>query len=248
MERREFKYLVPPDRIPALRGALARVGHLDRHAGPDGSYTIRTLYLDTPHLALYWANEREAPERFKARIRCYPGATGALRPFFEIKRRTLDVIRKTRFASPSSWAALPLEDTLGLQVQDPQWERFSSLVHTYGLQPKVLVEYRREAWMSELDDYARVSIDGSIRYQPVEHWNLETWAGAWTHIDHVAVTQTRCPVAVVELKFADAPPRWMVDLVHWLELIRHAFSKYCYSVDDWLAGPGLRLRGRRAAS
>ncbi len=246
LERREFKYLVPPEGIAALRRLLRRVASPDAHAGPDGTYLIRSLYLDTSDLRLYRANDREAPERFKARIRCYPGSADPRRAFYEIKRRTLDVIRKTRFAAPRGWAKLPLAATLWHQADDPSWERFATLVHTYGLTPKVLVQYRREAWMSELDDYARVSIDRAITYQPMLGWSLEAPPSGWTGLDHASVTWTRAPVAVVELKFANAPPRWMLELVGSLELIRHSFSKYGYSMTAWKTPPPPRSALGRA--
>ncbi|HCP45719.1 MAG TPA: hypothetical protein DIU15_06740, partial [Deltaproteobacteria bacterium] len=61
--RREFKYLVAREQISALRAGLQGLCRRDPHSGPDGTYRLRSLYLDTPDLRLFHANEREAVRR-----------------------------------------------------------------------------------------------------------------------------------------------------------------------------------------
>ena len=141
--RREFKYLIPRSRMPALRAALAPYCDRDPNAGADGTYTLRSLYFDTPNLRLYHANESEEPVRFKARVRCYPEA--ATSPVFaEVKFRNGDVIRKTRTYLPTpDWPS-------GLRAGAPL-DPFVTRMHRYDLRPVVLVDYRREAWMSRID-------------------------------------------------------------------------------------------------
>ena len=102
IERYEYKYLIPESLIGAIRAAVRTTSKIDRYAGPDGTYRIRSLYFDTDHYDLYWANEREQPDRFKLRARTYPGKESPV--FLEVKRRVLDVIIKSRAAVPaSSW-------------------------------------------------------------------------------------------------------------------------------------------------
>lgn len=221
--RREFKYLFERARLPELRAALRPWCELDPHAGADGTYTLRSLYFDAPDLRLFHANEREAVTRFKARVRTYPGAEGA--PVFaEVKSRFGDVIRKSR-------AALPREDwTQGLRGGGPELDPFVIRMHRHDLRPVALVEYRREAWMSRVDEYARVSIDTAIRCQAADRLSLEAHPGRWRPIDHPLLTWTPASPCVVELKWADYAPSWMVQLTQRLDLLRHSFSKYCNSM------------------
>ena len=132
--RREFKFLVDRKRLPELRAAIAPYCDPDPNGGPDGTYALRSLYLDAPHLPLFHANESEAPERFKARIRTYIDAPDS--PVFsELKFRSGDVIRKVRAVLPEDWqTALRSGGAL-----DP----FTARMHRYGLEPMALVEYRR---------------------------------------------------------------------------------------------------------
>ena len=231
-ERREFKYLVPTRRIDAIRKAASGACDPDCFAGPDGTYRIRSLYLDTDDLRLFKANEREAPDRFKARIRSYPASPMAP-VFFEVKRRTLDIIRKARAPVPTHTWRNYLHLT-GSRLEDPtlnaQLERFQTLQWMHDLRPKVLVEYRREAYASRIEDYARVTIDSQICCQRANGYDLSAQPNQWRFVDHRWQTLTAEPVCVVELKFANAPPRWMVELVRSLELTRYAFSKYCFSM------------------
>jgi len=220
--RREFKYLVDRARLPALRSALAAWCLRDKHAGPDGTYGLRSLYYDAPDMRLFKANEVENPLRFKARIRTYSDAPSA--PVVaEVKFRDVDVIRKTRTVMPrGDWTA-------GLRPGAPL-DPFTVRMHRHNLSPIVLVDYRREAYMSRVDEYARVSIDTAIRCQSMREHDLRGHDSLWRPIDHTERTFMHSSACVVELKWADAAPQWMMQLVQRMEFIRHSFSKYCFSV------------------
>ncbi|HLM74498.1 MAG TPA: VTC domain-containing protein, partial [Polyangiaceae bacterium] len=101
----------------------------------------------------------------------------------------------------------------------------------------VLVEYEREAYVSVVDNYARLTFDRRIVCQARDTFDLEATPSRWRAVDHPVKTQTPEPVCVLELKFERVTPRWMVDLVKRLELVRLSFSKYCYSIDALLLLP-----------
>ena len=235
LDRREFKYLVPDPVARDIAQAISSVCSLDPNAGPDGTYLIRSLYLDNEQLGLYWANEREEMNRYKARIRTYPPHSNHV--WLEVKARSGDSMYKTRACVPmSDWEALvknPTEDRLSsLPIQDRKMlERFAYYVHIHRLQPHVLVEYNREAYFSHVDDYARVTFDRDIRSQDQMKWSTEAAPHLWRNVDHPVQTHTKDPMCVVELKFGAMVPRWMNVLIQNFELIRYSFSKYCYSID-----------------
>jgi SPX domain protein involved in polyphosphate accumulation len=241
IERYEYKYLVPERLVPAIRAAARTTCRLDEHAKVNGSYAIRSLYLDTDRYQLYWANEREQRDRFKARIRTYPGKPAPV--FFEIKRRVGDVIVKTRAAVAEPLWKQALADPSSVSLPPPAkkgLERFYMLAQTYHLRPRVLVEYDREAYVSVVDNYARLTFDRRVVCQAREVLDLQAGPSRWRAVDHPAKTLTPEPVCVLELKFERMTPRWMVDLIKRLELVRLSFSKYCYSVDALLLLPASR--------
>ncbi|WP_437766683.1 polyphosphate polymerase domain-containing protein [Sorangium sp. So ce281] len=244
IERYEFKYLVPERLVPAIRATACAIGRLDRYAGPGGVYRIRSLYLDTRGFDLYWANAREQRDRFKLRVRTYPGKTSPA--FLEVKRRVQDVIIKSRAAVPASeWRDLlapgraPSLDGLSPGARKGA-EKFIGAFHRHDLRPMLLVDYEREAYESTIDTYARLTFDRKIVCQRRETLDLDAAEGGWRPVDHPVQTQTPEPVCVLELKFERRPPAWMVALVRRLDLVRHSFSKYCYGVTAQLTLPEAR--------
>ena len=242
LERYEFKYLLPERLAPAERSAALATCVRDRHGDPaTGSYAIRSLYLDNDRLDLYQANGREQRNRFKARIRGYPGKTAPV--FFELKRRVGDVIVKSRTpVSAGSWQ----EAIRRPPSPDHPAQAFLAALRIHHLKPMVLVEYDREAYASIIDNYARVTLDRRVVSQAVDRFELEAPASGWRPIDHVARTNVGEPVFVLELKFERRPPRWMVSLVQRLDLIRRSFSKYCYGIEAQRLLPGNHRQFRSA--
>ncbi len=243
IERYEYKYLVPDSVVPAIRNAVKTTSKIDRYAGPDGTYRIRSLYFDTDKFDLFWANEREQPDRFKLRARTYPGKTSPV--FLEVKRRALDVIIKSRAAVPAdAWKDIVAGKDTALARLAPHVRanalKFLAPYHRHHIRPVLLVEYEREAYISEVDSYARLTFDRKIAVQEQEELDLEAIPNRWRFVDHKAQTRTPEPVSVLELKFERRPPRWMVALVQRLDLIRYSFSKYCYGVTAELTLPEVR--------
>jgi SPX domain protein involved in polyphosphate accumulation len=243
IERYEYKYLVPDRLVPAIREAARATSRIDKYADPDGTYRIRSLYFDTDRFDLYWANEREQADRFKMRARIYPGKPSPV--FLEVKRRILDVIVKSRAAVPAdSWRDVLAGREAALSALPPAARKgalsFLARLHRHHIHPVMLIEYEREAYISDIDKYARLTFDRKIIVQPQEKLDFEGNPRGWRPVDHIAQTRTPEPVSVLELKFETRPPRWMVALVRRLDLIRYSFSKYCYGVTAELTLPGAR--------
>ena len=243
IERYEYKYLVPERLVPAIRAVVRTTSKIDRYADPDGNYVIRSLYCDTDRFDLYWANDREQADRFKMRIRCYPGKKSPV--FLEVKRRVMDVIVKSRAAVPAdSWRDVLAGKEAALAALSPSARAgalsFISRYHRHHLHPVMLVEYTREAYVSEIDAYARLTFDRKIIIQPQDKLDLEADPRRWRAVDHTLQTRTLEPVCVLELKFERRPPAWMVSFVKRLDLVRYSFSKYCYGVTAELTLPEAR--------
>jgi hypothetical protein len=231
IERREFKYLLDDELVRRVRDAVRPYCVLDPHAAKarDHRYTIESLYLDTPDLALYRANELEQVDRFKLRIRHYPDAPSSP-VFLEVKSRYHDTIVKSRGMVGRDWKDLvsdPFVDRARFG-RSTAIERFVTRVHSIGARPICLVRYKREAWASVVDDYARVTFDMAVCGQdvPFDAWHFDANPRGFRACDDptgVRDTETR---TILELKFTSRVPRWMVSLVERLGLQRRSFSKY----------------------
>jgi SPX domain protein involved in polyphosphate accumulation len=240
IERREYKYFVDEDTVELIRNAIRPFCQLDPYSekSPTHQYAIESLYFDTPQFALFWANDREAVERFKVRVRSYPGATSD-DVFLEVKRRANDVIVKSRGRiSRSQWNALSrsgkIAEPEGLnKKQRKAMERFLFLSAVHHLRPVALVRYEREAYFSLIDDYARITFDRLICSTPKSDLAPSTSTPNWRYQDHAVMQKTPSAKTLVELKFTSNTPRWLIGIVKQLDLMRSSFSKYGTAVRTW---------------
>lgn len=243
IERYEYKYLLPERLVEKVRESALMVCSLDKYAGPDGTYRIRSLYCDTPAMELFQANEHEKADRYKMRLRVYPGKPSPV--FFEVKRRVVDVIIKSRAAVPVAiWQDVLAGHDAAIQTLSPKVRKgvleFIKRYHRHHMEPVMLVEYEREPYASNYDEYARLTFDRNILIQPQRELSLEADPKRWRAVDHRAQTRTLEPVCVLELKFERRPPMWMSAMVRRLGLVRYSFSKYCYGVRNELTLPEAR--------
>ncbi len=228
IERYELKYRLPPSLVAPVREAIARYCAPDE-AGAGESYLISSLYLDTREFRLYRETMEQAPRRYKLRIRRYESG-----PYFlEIKRRLKDVIIKSRAAVPAAaWPALihdpAVEASLVLKPrQRADVARFVNTVLTIDARPAAVVRYRREAWVSQVDDYARVTFDHRIEGHAPVGWTVPVADGpGWRPVDKPERFGLPMSGVVLELKATTAVPFWMIDLARRFGLKREGFSKF----------------------
>lgn len=247
LQRREFKYLVSEDTVARIRRYIAGFCVVDAYAAETGRYVIDTLYLDTPRLDSYRATVDDAGDRYKLRVRRYPDAPDSP-VFFEVKRRVSESIIKTRGAFLGDWARLLDGDPGALAQIAPKNRRAIDNFlchHRYApFGPTALVRYEREPYFSLVDDYARVTFDRHLSFQPASELSLEPRHAHWTYVDDAVSqrsTYARQSVVLLELKFTNVVPHWMRHMVHTLDLQRLAFCKYTRAIDAMHAMPGQRV-------
>jgi len=249
IERREYKYIIGEAEVSRVRDAIRPFCSLDPYAAKaEGNrYTIESLYFDTPDLALYRANDIELVERFKLRVRRYPDAAAS--PFFlELKSRYHDTIIKSRAMVGPDWADLVRDPFVPRHRlgKGPAAERFVTHLHLIGARPTVVVRYRREAWASAVDDYARVTFDTRISGQLVapDGWHFDLDPGAFRRCDDATGVRDVTSRTVLELKFTARTPRWMMSMVERVGLMRRAYSKYGRALEATLIPEDIRTPRR----
>lgn len=247
IERHEAKYRIPPKWVAPIREAL-RGWCVPDEAG-DGAYTIASLYLDSPDRRLYFETVDRAPRRFKLRVRRY--ASGPLH--LEIKRRLDGMTAKSRAAIPAAaWPGVlhdpRLLDTLPAEAREVA-ATFRHHCLTLDAEPAALVRYAREAWVSTVDTYARVTFDSHLEGRRPEGWAVPFAddRARWLPVDHPGRFGLKRSGVVLELKCEVAVPGWMRDLVRHFRLERSSFSKYATALDavDGLRAPSVLLPVRR---
>lgn len=160
--------------------------------------------------------------------------------FLEIKQRKATVIRKIR--------AIVLDKNWHRMFDDPCYmvggknnpilssnkSLFLKLAHSYNAEPKVLTQYRRKAYVSDVDGYARLTLDIDLRYRPEKGYNLIPGENRMVSCDNSSIFDSGCSV-ILELKcYAKQVPLRMIDLIRHFNLRRRSFSKYVTGITEVL--------------
>ncbi len=235
MERYELKYTIPLDMVEPIGEFVSSYCTLDKYStlSENTFYRVNNLYLDSPDYYFLRQKLNRAPNRFNMRIRSY--SSTPMVPFFlEIKQKLGDVIRKYRAIThnPDWYKAYTepgYEDPEDM-TSDPESNKnkrlFERLIYTYNASPKVLTQYYRKAWVSDVDDYARVTFDRDLRFRHETEYNLDAPENEMVSCDTEIVFDPGCSV-ILELKcYAANVPMWMIDMIKYFNLHRRGFSKY----------------------
>src|SRR5688500_13708839 len=229
-QRFELKYLVKEETALAIRRFVSCHLKPDEFAAtlPNYSYAVHSLYLDSPDLTTYQAVQCGEKNRYKLRIRYYSDNDATV--YFEIKRRTNDVISKKR-AKVRREAVQPLLNGHPPQLrhlaspdgkQLVALQEFCRLVHSLRATPKSHVAYMREAWMSPVNNAVRVTFDRAVQCEPEFGASLTTALG-----EAVSPFDDR---VVLELKFVDRMPSWFSEMVRLFGLVRGGAPKYAQGI------------------
>ncbi len=233
IDRYEYKYRIPPGTLPDIRRRIRQACEPDAK-GHAGSYLVATLYLDSPRRLLYRQGVDKAWKRLKLRVRRYESG-----PYFlEVKRRHKRLVLKSRVAiAPQWWPSILTDPTVvqrcGLSARDREHaEFFIGWYLRLHAAPVTVVRYRREAYVSRLDRYARVTVDTRLEARPAlgDEIPIADDAG-WIPLDDPATCGLPISGAILELKSTTDVPLWMTDMVRELGLRTRGFSKYARALE-----------------
>jgi SPX domain protein involved in polyphosphate accumulation len=233
LERYEMKYVVPVEWIGPISAFAEAYCALDWHSaqGEAGFYQVNSLYLDSPNFDFLKMRLGGASDRFNMRVRSY-GERPRPPYFLEVKRKQGDIIRKyrARVTDPDLERmldpAVDIAPFLAVPGDEGSAALFRRLVHAYGAVPVVMTGYRRKAYVSHCDEYARLTFDIGLRYRAESGYRPFAVEEGTAPTD-VETLFDDGPGTILELKcYAKFVPLWMVDLVRSFGLRRRGFSKY----------------------
>jgi hypothetical protein len=228
-DRYEFKYLIPDWQVDEVRRAIEPFCVLDPNSArsPNHEYAIQSLYLDTMNRDLYRISRERRARRWKARIRHYDGSDTV---FLEIKNKDHDMVKKPRARIPlPGW----VERVHGPSHPEasPAERLFCQRLLRYQLLPTLFVRYLREAWLSTVDSYARVTFDRRVMCQPWSDWSLDADPRNWIALDGTRSMLGVPHGVVLELKCLRAVPRWLSNVTRNAGLPKTRYSKYCKGIE-----------------
>lgn len=226
--RHECKFVVSETVADAvLRHVLPFVAPDEHAAKAGGHYPIASLYLDDRRQSLYRETIEGQAYRFKLRIRTYDD--DAAKPLFlEVKRRHDKVVQKMRCPIPRHLLpAVLANEPVALpgapaqkQASLAEFQRLMQLRHA---EPVLVVKYQRSAWVGLDDPEVRVTLDRRLSVLPEREPRVRINDAGYRTVPTTGV--------ILELKFTDRCPPWMLATMRACDLRRRSFSKYCHSVD-----------------
>lgn len=231
LQRYELKYHIPAALVEPISKFIEGHCVLDYFSeiSPQNSYVINSLYFDSPTFLFLRMKEAGIEPSYSMRVRSY-GSHPKPPYFTEIKIKNNDFSNKVRAKLNSEeWAELIQEGRVPEDLDPTSAGYFQQFVNnfmTYNLEPKVLTQYRRKAYLSQIDNYARVTFDRDLRYQIEDSWNVHPDEARMCHYDHEELFDHPEDSVVLELKAEKKIPVWMIDLIKTFELRRTTFSKF----------------------
>jgi len=216
--RHELKYPIGYADYLAIRQRVRTVMRLDKHVGPDGCYTIRSIYFDNWNDKALREKIDGVQKREKFRIRYYHDDFSFITLEKKLKNNNLGM----KFDAP-----LSKRECQALLSGDIDWmrEHPSELVRELyckmkfqQLRPRVLVSYRREPYVYPPGN-VRVTFDSQIRTTLFHRTFLES---SVRDISAVDTPETH----ILEVKYDAFLPEIISHLLQTEELRQEAFSKY----------------------
>lgn len=219
--RFEYKYIIPDNAREVLEAIVSRFMELDANCADTAtrSYTVTSVYFDTPALDCYHEKQDGLLYRRKFRMRSYSQGDAFLeekgrRNAYSYKKRVPLPARLVKAALSGQWRALLHSE------EAPNEEPFSAFVSSglrTRLAPKARVTYQRRAYVSRGGYRFRVTLDDRV-------------TGADAHQLHQAGARVRSALpgqTIVEIKFESQLPLWFLRQIQCVQLTRTSISKYC---------------------
>ncbi|MDX1393726.1 MAG: polyphosphate polymerase domain-containing protein [Gemmatimonadota bacterium] len=223
--RFELKYLLSTRQVEGFVRSLEPYLRTDANAEARRGYPVHSVYWDSDEWTLFWEKIEGLKDRRKLRVRRYSGVDYA---FIEIKHRTDRTLQKRRTKLPleTVYRAFRAADSRPddvVDIDDPVVREAMYLRHRHRLRPRMAVGYRRRAFFGRFEPDLRITVDTRVQYHATE----TDIAGPFENGEYVVDPR----VAILEIKFNDQVPDWLVRQVsaHGLEMTR--MSKFCTAVD-----------------
>lgn len=215
--RNELKHIVTQVDAQVIRSRLSRLLPVDRNAGPDGRYQIRSLYFDTPEDRALLEKIDGLPFKEKFRLRFYNHDHRFIRLEKKIKHYNKGAKLKVVVTKREVQKILGRDFDFLQETEQALLREFYLKLKTERLLPKIVVDYLREAYLYPAGN-VRITIDSAVRAS-ISSTDLFN-PGLPTA---PALDRGYC---ILEVKFDGFLPEFIQDIVQLNKCATRAVSKY----------------------
>lgn len=214
--RQELKTEISYGDYLALRHRLLAVMPHDRYAGPDGIYTVHSLYFDNFADAALREKMDGKPQREKFRIRYYRSDPS----FMHLEKKC-----KVNGWTMKYMAEVTEAEVRALLAGDTGWMKTSehglvrelhARMQTQLLRPRTAVEYVREPLAYE-PGHIRITFDRAVSAGPANAQFLEP---------HTRIPADHRGTVILEVKYDHYLPAHIAALLQMGDRARQSYSKY----------------------
>ena len=242
LERYELKYLIPEDMVEPISKFVEIYCNKDYYSqtNPSGFYTVKNLYFDTPFFLFLKKRQEGAETKFNMRVRKYKEGQEY---FLEIKQKRGMLVRKHRgCVCDPLWHKKLYEP----EMKNTKEDLFYRTALAYNAEPKILTQYKRKAYISNVEYYARVTFDKELMFSEPDGYDFDVQSEMMRHYDFENIFNNGCSI-ILELKcYTDYVPLWMIDLIRTFELKKTRFSKYATGIFELLNTTGYAVSSRNS--
>lgn len=162
MYRHELKFLINAHQNNLMANKLSKICQRDSFSDADGGYLISSLYFDDYHQSAFFDKLSGIRDRKKFRVRVYNYQSDVIK--LERKIKWENVIEKSHIQiTKEEYDALESGDASFLRHKDDVVAKdFYHNYQTKNLRPRVVVEYRREAFIYKYGD-VRITFDAYLK-------------------------------------------------------------------------------------
>ena len=158
--RHEGKHAINASDAAAIRRRMRSVAQPDPHAGPDGSYRVRSIYFDNADNKALREKLDGLDDREKFRIRLYDGDPSFIS--LEKKKKLQGLCFKQTVRLTEKQCRALLAGNTAWMEGHPLLEELRVKMTTQQLRPRTLVDYRREAFVYPAGN-VRITLDSDLR-------------------------------------------------------------------------------------
>lgn len=199
-----------------LKSILTPLLKKDPYADLEGGYSVRSLYFDDYHDSALCDKDSGILSRRKYRIRCYNNSDNVLK--LECKYKTGEFVSKSSaLLTRLQYSSIISGDMEFLMEQKGVLREFYIEHKKALLKPKVIVDYRREAYIDKFCNL-RITFDtdlcGAFNTSDIFNESVLPF-----HVFHN-------PIVILELKFNRYIPSHISDIINSVSHEASAISKY----------------------
>lgn len=217
MYRHELKYMINPASVQIIKSRLKSICRPDANANENGGYRVSSLYFDDFCDSAINDNLQGSIKRKKFRIRVYDGKEAIIKLERKIKNNKGGLKHSVLLTGLQYKSIMAGDYEFMRNSENDVISDFYTFLTNRLLQPKVIVDYDREAYVYSLGD-VRITFDSNIR-SSVNSVDLLDQNNIFTPV-------TRQQDTIMEVKYTGFLPTHIKKMIQTGNGSQQAFSKY----------------------